>query len=139
MDAEDVEDVLGLFLSHEYFDKWILFISDNATLFSRNETCAVSGNQYTLKQYEIFDHFTELIEGQLNNCCKCLGFSTSEFYETCKRLSDSRNAVVDVFCTLVLSSTEFQLFADIMQDVGKRDYFIQIIQSWRNTLKGQKK
>jgi len=142
MNAEDVEDILALFLSKEYFDKWIEFITDNSVSFSADDGVRKSkdsGNAYSLQQYEIFDQFTVLVENQLNNCCESLGFSSSEFYQTCKILSDSKNTIVEVFCTLVLSSTEFQLFADIMLDACKRGYFIQIIQSWRSTLKSHRK
>ena len=136
MNANDVEDVLNLFLSKDYFDKWIAFIDNNCELFSESG----DGRQdYTLVQYETYNEFNGFVEGQLHNACDTLGFKNEDFLESCKELTDANNPIVDVFCSLVISSTEFQLFADIMTDANKRKYFIQIIESWRTTLKSHRK
>lgn len=140
LDDTCVEDILALFVSEEYFNKWVMFMTEHSATFLSDVSCNKdSGNDYTLQQYEVFDIFTDLVELQLKNCCESVGVSTSDFYQTCKTLSDSKNVMVDVFCTLVLSSTEFELFADIMKDAGKRSYYIQIIQSWRTALKSHRK
>ena len=136
MDAAEVEDVLFLFLSNEYFAEWKSYFTNNSATF--NESSDISSD-FTLAQYDIYQRFNDLVDVQLRECCKSLGFSSQIFYESCKLLSSTKNIAVDVFSTLVVASTEIHTFADIMSNDDKRNYFIHVVESWRVTLQGSRK
>lgn len=131
-----VENILTVFLSNQYFQKWKSFLEDNASTYNKsiNNNC-----DYTHEQYDIYNKYNELLESLLNKCCLEYHVSIQQFYHTCKELNDIHNPIVEVFCTLILSSTEIEMFSDIIQKKDKREYFYHIIESWRVTLNSNHK
>ena len=136
MEAGDFEDVLSLFFSKDHFDKWVNFINSNCDVFVQKEG---DREDFSLAQYEVYEQFNVFVDDQLLCACDSLGYKTADFLEYCKDHSDGADPMVDVFSTLVLSSTEFRLFADVMSDENKRNYFVHIIESWRTTLRSHRK
>ena len=136
--SSDVEDIIVMLLSCDYIGKWEKFISDNEHTFS--DGC--SDCDYSHPQYALFERFSSLVDDQIKECCTKVGYSTSSFHQACRDSMDGPNKGNDaagIFCTLVVASTEFETFADIMSDKNKKKYFFQILESWRISLHKQRK
>jgi len=133
---ELIENILDLFLSNDYFNIWKELLENNTILYNNNKDIDCD---YTHIQYDIYNEYNNLIENQLEKCCMKYNISIKEFYFICKELNNTNNVIVDVFCTLILSLTEIEIFNDIISNIEKRQYFYHIIESWRGTLRSDRK
>ncbi len=122
-----VENVICTLFEDNCFSKWEMRVNDDASLFS---TVCKEDCEFSHEQYQLFEKFSGFVEDQLCECCSKYGVSTKEFYNACSLLTGNE-PMVDVFCMLVLASTEFNLYADIMNSDEKRKYYFQIMKSWK--------
>ena len=129
MSAGKVERVIKSMLSDECFNEWMVFMNANDSSFNNLLS------EHSHEQYSIFEQYTSLIEKQLECYCKVNGLTSMEFYQITKDYVDNASSVIiSTFCSLILSSLEFQIFYDIMHDPSKRTYYFQIMRGWKSTL-----
>lgn len=140
MSVGGIENVIEVFFDGNYMNEWKEFININSKYFHKEN------KEYDHKHYEIYEEFNNLVENQLINCCERVGYSSNSFFHECKDiLNDTKNKnstkyeFINIFCILVIASTEFELFCDLMKDINKQKYYFQIFESWKKTLKTYKK
>jgi hypothetical protein len=121
-----ITSIISDSFSDSALEKWELFMEENSMLFSDvNE-------EYSHKHYEIYNEFIELIEGRLEKMCNSCDIELSDFFDECKQYKDV--PAIDVFNSLIILTTEFRAFTDVMSDVNKRRYLFNGIKQWKNYL-----
>lgn len=95
------------------------------------------GTQFNLAQTEVHRGFEQRVEEGLDGILSRHGLGLEGFLKLCgqtdsadPRLEGERQAFA-VFAQVVLSATDFHVFADIMRDREKRRYLFSIMRRYR--------
>jgi hypothetical protein len=103
-----------------------------------------SRNEYALAATEIHKSFHDLVERHLEEALVEVGATSKSFYRLCAEFVDDKDSanIVQILIQLLLGSTDFVIFDDIMRNDQKRSYYFQIIGMWQRTVRddvGQRK
>jgi len=120
-----IEQVAMNCFSDGVISQWERYMNDNEVYFSSNT------EENTHEQYEIYEKYLSLVERIIVNACEDINISQENFHRYCARNQNS--PTVDVFCQLIVISTSFEAFSDIMKDRSKRSYMFQVFNSWKKT------
>lgn len=90
-------------------------------------------SEFTTEQFRIFQRFCDILEKKVAESCMHRSVDPSLFMKAC---TDNLNVseAVNTFAKILLISTEFQLFDDVMRDYEKRRYMFKIWRDWGNML-----
>lgn len=104
------------------------FMDEKTPVFIVKKDC-----EFTLQQYEAYQEFCDLLEDRVIGSCGVIGVDAKDFYKVCCDNQEC-SPVVSTFSTILLISTEFELFDDVMRDQEKRRYMFKIWRDWGNAL-----
>ena len=111
------------------------------------------GEEQSLDGTAVHEEFKAAVEKPLVAVIEESGLSEQDFYETAQKYvaGDSAGAGggrggggkhagnLSIFLTLLLSSTDFQLFAEVMTDEAKRSYYLRTLRAWKGAFESRKK
>jgi hypothetical protein len=135
------EEILGevssiMLATDRYIEQWRSFMDQNEEAFNGSSQSKEEGGEYGLGATEIHQRFTELVESQLDEVLSQLGLATAEFMTMCSSLEDFEDdGSLQSFLQIVLGSSDFAVFGDIMRSPEKRRYYFQILGMWKSSLK----
>jgi hypothetical protein len=107
------------------------FMDSHSDRFSNDRD--TQGADYTGPQFESYQQFCDIIEDRVIQVCTSLSVDPKSFIDAC-RDNIAASPAVDTFAKILLISTEFQLYDDVMRDREKRKYMFKIWRDWSNTL-----
>ena len=103
------------------------------------------GEEQTFEGTAVHEEFKAAIEKPLVAVIEGSGLSREEFYETAQKYvaagsgESKHSGNLSIFLTLLMSSTDFQLFADVMTDEAKRACYLQTLRTWQGVFESRKK
>lgn len=117
--------VISSYLESESLERVEDFMKNNSSFFTSEE-------EHKLVYTEIFEKYCQLMESLLEEPLKRENTSVESFIQICSNLRESlKENNVQVFIDLILSVTNYEFFAELMQSVDKRDYFFHILRGWQ--------
>ena len=120
-----LKSVIASYLESESLECIENCMKSNASFFSKEE-------EHKLVYTEIFEKYCNLMEGLLEEPLKRENTSIESFIKICSNLRESlKENNVQVFIDLILSVTDYEFFAELMQSADKRDYFFHILRGWQ--------
>ncbi len=126
---EVLEKVCTKCLSSYYMDQLVSFMNEHETTYVGRTS--VDG-EHSNENFVLYKQFSSLIEDIVTNACAEENISAESFYKLCSE--EHSTPTFDVLSQVLLISTEFQTFDDVMRDKEKRRYMFNIWRTWGNTL-----
>ena len=128
---ESFDSVVCDIMEGDILDVLNTFMDSQSNLFqsTREAQCA----DYTSDQFQAYQRFCDILEERVSMSCSNESVDPEAFMNACIASIDV-SPTVDTFAKILLISTGFQLFDDIMRDVEKRKYMFKIWKDWSNTL-----
>ena len=93
----------------------------------------IQGSEYTSEQFICYQQFCDILENQVALCCSNQSINPKDFMKVCTSNIDV-SPTVDTFAKILLLSTDFQLFDDVMRDTEKSKYMFRLWRDWSNVL-----
>lgn len=91
------------------------------------------GSEFTSEQFVCYQQFCDILEDQVAQSCSNESVNPKDFMKVCTSNIDV-SPTVDTFARILLLSTDFQLFDDVMRDTEKRKYMFKLWRDWSNVL-----
>ena len=126
---EVLEKICSKCLSKHYMDKLISFMNDHEMEYVGRVSL---DGEYSNENFVLYKQFSSLIEDIVTNACAEESISADFFYKLCSE--EHGTPAFDVLSQVLLISTEFQAFDDVMRDKEKRRYMFNIWRTWGDTL-----
>ena len=103
---------------------WENYMDKNEDYFS------VLPSEYTHLHHEIYQEFISMIEERIAKKCAAAGINMRKFFEVCKHCE--KTPAINVFNTVIVLTTDFEAFVDVMHDHRKRNFVFHTISQYRN-------
>jgi hypothetical protein len=103
------------------------FLNEKSVQFSGDDNV----DDYSNEDYAIFQEFCNLLESHVDNSCFKLDIDVNDFYDAC---AQQNSGVIDVFSKILLISSDFLTFKDVMRDSEKRSYMFRMWSDWSRAL-----
>ena len=106
------------------------------------------GEEQSLEGTAVHNEFKAAVEKPLVAVIEESGLSEHDFYETAQKYVAGGDGAgeggkhagnLSIFLTLLMSSTDFQLFAEVMTDDAKRVYYLRTLKAWKGAFESRKK
>ena len=120
---EQITTVISDSFSEAALKKWEEFMETNEDDFLN-----ISG-EFSHRHHTIYNDFILLVENRISKICSSMDIEIDDFFDCVKKYENV--PVVDVFNTLIILTTNFESFADVMIDPRKRQYLFVGIKMWR--------
>ena len=122
-----VKDVVLTCLSQDLLEDLLCFIEAQAATFSASLVGLAPG-EHSLECSAIHRDYVAMIEYRLAAPLQKHGKTVDEFFVICSKIQDAGHAEeIQPFLKVILAASDYELFAEIMRDPGKRDYFFIIL------------
>lgn len=125
------DDVVCALMKGNVLDDLNLFMDSQLDRFRISK--GDQGAEYTSEQFQSYQQFCDILEDRINQSCSENAVEPQTFMLACRQNIES-SPTVDTFAKILLISTEFQLFDDIMRDLNKRQYMFKIWRDWSDVL-----
>ncbi len=110
-------------LSNATIDRVREFMSENSKFFDK-------GEEQKLIYTEIHKSYCSLMENILEEPLRASNVTIDKFLTICANLRDESDGNVQTFIDLVLTVNDYQIFADLMINPEKQEYYFFILKSW---------
>ena len=103
-----------------------------------SESAAVRNNksskhrEYSNTNYNVYQRFSNLMEEIIQDSCSIEHIDIEQFYSNCA--SETLSPAFDVFSKVLLISTDFQTFDDVMRNDEMRRYMFKLWRDWGNVM-----
>ena len=110
-------------LSNSTIDRVREYMAENSKFFD-------NGEEQKLIYTEIHQKYCSLMESILEEPLRASNVTIDKFLTICANLRDESDGNVQTFIDLVMTVNDYQIFADLMTNVEKREYYFFILKSW---------
>lgn len=124
---------------NEFFDRehteYVITISESKSDLCSDRASMRSGSnnrEYTNVNYVIYRRFSNLIEEIIQDSCRIEHVDIEQFYRNCA--AENLSPAFDVFSKVLLISTDFQAFDDVMRNPEVRRYMFKLWRDWGNVM-----
>jgi hypothetical protein len=126
-------EIISDIVQKDNVERWDRFLERNESLFGDR---ACLKKEISHEQYAVYERFTNMIEDTVEKACS--GRMPHEEFLLFIR-DHQEEPAVDIFSNLMLLSSTFEAFCDMVSDRSKRQYVFSIIDAWRNQLSRSRK
>eukprot|EP00164_Ancoracysta_twista_P000255 GFYU01000361.1.p1 GENE.GFYU01000361.1~~GFYU01000361.1.p1 ORF type:complete len:137 (+),score=26.33 GFYU01000361.1:102-512(+) len=115
-------------MQKEHVAGWEAYMSHNAEAFAGD-----NGTEHKLEYTEIYNGFVKTVEDGIDGILAEEGFTAPDFFELIK-MATEEEAANQAFVSILMSTMDYQTFADLMKSEKQRDYYFHIIKQWHSSL-----
>lgn len=127
---EYMEEHKSLFVEESRRDPTVSADAKNATATAVSGSGGSRIKEFSHEQYSVYEGFIALVERRISRfASEYDNMSLEQFFEACREHSSVPS--VDVFNSIIVLTTQFQAFADVVSDEGKRRYMFDAINAWK--------
>ena len=132
-----VKDVVLCCLGQDLLEDLMRFMEDQSERFASSLDGLAPG-EHSLEGSAIHDEYVHLIEARLAAPLKRHGKTVQEFFGICSKIQEAgHDEEIQPFLKVILAASDFLLFADIMRDLDKRNYFFIILRGLQRQFKAK--
>ena len=122
-----VKDVMLCCLGEDLLEDLMCFMEDRSARFIASLDGLERG-EHSLEGSAIHRDYVAMIERRLAAPLEKHRKTVGEFFAICSKIQEAGHAEeIQPFLKVVLAASDYMLFADIMRDTDKRDYFFIIL------------